>query len=349
MENRAEWRRDVVGVPLALLEALHQSVERGDEGNAFAQHLYSRTGRAAVVLARRSGRWRVDGSAGIPSPGLELATARDPVAWISASTGAPWSLERLRHGRRLVAQVLLAGEVAPEPEVALACVAVTPYFAAAGGRRTSSTFESHALQIVHDLKQPVAVVQLALRELAEGASAATVSRCRRSLDRMRGLIEDLLLLAPEQQRGGEEGDLCEVLREVITDVMPLAQERRVTLRLCTEGPALVRARRLALVRALANVMQNAVEHSPEGRRVLVLLGGDGHQVWVEISDEGPGVPAELRERVFEPFFTTRQGGSGLGLAVARAAIEAHGGRVTLESGVGCTVRLALPRSLTGLH
>lgn len=349
MEKRTEWRREPPGVPLVLLEALHAAVERGGEGAAFAQQMFARTGRAAVVLARRGGRWRVDGSGGMALPPLELATARDPVGWLAAATGGPWTVQRLRHGRRLVALLLLSGDAPPGPVVAQACLAATPFFAAVSGRRTSSTFESHATQIVHDLKQPIAVVQLALRELAEGAGAATVARCRRSLERMRSLVEDLLLLAPEQQRAVEEIDLCEVIGEVIADLTPVARERAVVLRLGTDGPALVRARRLALVRALANVMQNAVEHSPEEGVVRVRVGGDGHQVCVDIADDGPGIAPELRERVFEPFFTTRHGGSGLGLAVARAAIEAHGGQIVLGDGPGCTVRLSLPRSATGLH
>lgn len=349
MEKRTEWRREPPGVPLVLLEALHAAVEQGGEGAAFAQQVYARTGRAAVVLARRGGHWRVDGSGGIAPPPPELAMARDPVAWLVASTGGPWTVQRLRHGRRLVAQLLLAGEAAPGTAVTQACLAATPFFAAVSGRRTSSLFESHATQIVHDLKQPIAVVQLALRELADGAGAATLARCRRSLERMRGLVEDLLLLAPEQQRAAEETDVCDVIAEVIADLTPLAHERAVVLRLRADGPAPVRARRLALLRAVGNVMQNAIEHSPEDGVVRVHVGGDGHQVCLDIADDGPGIPPELRERVFEPFFTTRQGGSGLGLAVARAAVEAHGGCVAVAGGVGCTVRLTLPRSATGLH
>jgi signal transduction histidine kinase len=349
VEKRAEWRREPSGVPLVLLEALQAAVERGGEGVAFAQQMFARTGRAAVVLARRGGRWRVDGSGGIPLPPPELMTARDPAEWLAAATGEPWTVQRLRHGRRLVAQLLLAGDAAPGPAVAQACLAATAFFAAVSGRRTSSTFESHATQIVHDLKQPIAVVQLAMRELADSAGAATAARCRRSLERMRSLVEDLLLLAPEQQRAVDETDLCGVIGEVIADLTPLAREHAVVLRLGIDAPAPVRARRLALVRAMANVMQNAVEHSPEGGVVRVHIGGDGHQVCVDISDDGPGIAPELRERVFEPFFTTRHGGSGLGLAVARAAIEAHGGCVVLAGGPGCTVRITLPRAASGLQ
>ena len=85
-----------------------------------------------------------------------------------------------------------------------------------------------------------------------------------------------------------------------------------------------------LGRATAGLLANAIEFSPRGGTVSLLLSSQGEQLFVCVADEGPGVPAELAERIFEPFFTTRAGGNGLGLALVREVAEAHGGTVELQ-------------------
>jgi two-component system sensor histidine kinase FlrB len=347
--DRSESHKDAHDSCGALTEALHGAVQSGREGQVLAEHMFACSGRATVVLARRGAEWVVDGAAGVTRPAPLLATARSATAWMNAHHGAPWSERVLHHGRRVVAQLLLRGAEPPSPMLAHGCALAAPFFAAVASWRTSGALETHAAGIVHDLKQPIAVVQLALAELAGRASDSTLARCRRSLERMRALVDDLLALAPEQQRGRDELDVRTIVGEVVSDLRPTARLTGVALALEADAPAPVQGRRLGITRAVANVLQNAIQHSPDGGIVTVRVGGDGHHVIVEVSDQGPGIPPELHERVFEPFFTTREGGSGLGLAVARAAVRAQRGRIEIGDGPGCTMRLILPRSAGGLH
>jgi signal transduction histidine kinase len=105
-----------------------------------------------------------------------------------------------------------------------------------------------------------------------------------------------------------------------------------------------------LTQVLRNLVRNAVSHTSPGGRVAVVARARAGRLEIAVSDDGPGIPAEHLERVFERFHrvdesrTRDRGGTGLGLAIARAIVEAHGGRIRAESppGGGTTVRIELP-------
>ncbi len=99
--------------------------------------------------------------------------------------------------------------------------------------------------------------------------------------------------------------------------------------------------------ALINLLVNARQVLPKGGTVKVRTrAGSGGEAVLEIEDNGPGIPEEFRDRIFEVFFSSRGGGTGLGLPIARQIVERHGGRIELESevGAGTTFRIRLPRS-----
>ena len=109
--------------------------------------------------------------------------------------------------------------------------------------------------------------------------------------------------------------------------------------------------RLILRQALVNLLDNAIKYSPAGSQILVRVqsGGD-KQAYLEVIDQGPGIPREHQPHVFDRFFrvdkarTREWGGAGLGLSITRWAVEAHGGDITLKSeeGQGSTFRVSLP-------
>jgi len=102
-----------------------------------------------------------------------------------------------------------------------------------------------------------------------------------------------------------------------------------------------------LRQVVANVVKNAVEATERtaGATIDVRLGRRGSAVIIEVTDNGPGVPADAREKIFLPFFTTKPHGTGLGLAIVKKIMDLHGGEIELESaaGRGTTVRLIIPR------
>lgn len=140
-----------------------------------------------------------------------------------------------------------------------------------------------------------------------------------------------------------ELEVGRMVADVIAELKPLGDRESVALQLHRLSPARVAGSRRGLAHALGNVVRNAIEHSPHGRPVLVRVAADGARAIVDVHDDGPGVSPPLRARVFEPFYSTRPGGDGLGLAVTAAVVQAHGGQVRFVGSDGCTVRIELPR------
>ena len=140
-------------------------------------------------------------------------------------------------------------------------------------------------------------------------------------------------------------------RQVVEVLSPRAQRLGGTIRLSLDPevqPLLLD--KAALQRALVNIVNNAIEAAPGGQvDVATRWDVEGRRFVVTVSDQGPGIPAELREKAFEPFFTTKGArGTGLGLAVSRKLVEEMGGHIWIESapGTGTTVAIALPAEAT---
>jgi heavy metal sensor kinase len=180
------------------------------------------------------------------------------------------------------------------------------------------------------------------------------------VDRLSRLADELLTIA--RVEGGqaryhfEPLDFASLLREVAEQLSVLAEERDQTLEVRAETPVPVEGDRLALRQALINLIDNAIKYSPEGTRVEVRAYSGADGAIVDVEDEGPGIPPEHTERIFERFYridpsrSREMGGTGLGLSLVKLAVRAHGGTVTALSNAprpGSTFRLTLPRAEHG--
>ena len=203
----------------------------------------------------------------------------------------------------------------------------------------------------HELRTPLTSI-LANLELLEaelqGDDRELAGSALRSSQRMRRLVADLLLLARAdagRQAPRQPIDFAGVVREAAGEAAPLAE--RHELELDVSGPVLVDGSADDLHRLALNLIQNALVHTPPGTRVSVRLRSEDGAL-LEVEDDGPGVPAELRHRLFERFVRGHGdtgGGSGLGLAIVRAVAETHGGSVELtERGGGARFVVRLPPS-----
>jgi two-component system, OmpR family, sensor kinase len=182
-----------------------------------------------------------------------------------------------------------------------------------------------------------------------------VRRIEDETRRMGLLVDDLLLLARlDQRRPLDRGpvDLTAMINDAVSDARAADPERTVLARITT--PMVVTGDDLRLRQALANLVRNALVHTPAGSPVEVSLQALNGHAEIDVIDHGPGVPAAQRDRIFErfhradPLRSRDQGGSGLGLSIAAAVVSAHGGHISVDDtpGGGATFRVELPASVS---
>jgi signal transduction histidine kinase len=175
------------------------------------------------------------------------------------------------------------------------------------------------------------------------------------IDRLTTLVDTLLRLshgdAGSVHLSREPLDLGQLTREVAASLAVLAEERRQQISIQAADGVSVKADRLVLREAITNVIDNAIKYSPMAASIALSVRTDGRDAVVEVADQGPGIPAEHRERIFDRFFrvdTARSrdaGGTGLGLAIAKWAVELNGGSIRVDAGAtgGSVFRISLPR------
>lgn len=217
----------------------------------------------------------------------------------------------------------------------------------------------------HELRTPLtalrSVGEVALRQpdSQSGRSRDTYREAIESMleevDRLTRLVESLLQLtradAGRATLKPEALDLAQLARETADHLRVLAEEKSQTIRLNVTDGTVVRADRDTLRQALINLLDNAIKYSPPGGSIDVSVRHDGEgRVQVCVTDAGPGIPADQHPLVFDRFYrvdkarSREAGGVGLGLSIARWAVEANGGRIELESAVGrgSSFRIILP-------
>ena len=216
----------------------------------------------------------------------------------------------------------------------------------------------------HELRTPLAVV----RGIGEGAVAQrrnpaeyeeAIGSMLEEVDRMTNLVDTLLRLsrgdAGTIRLSRQPLDLGQLTADIASSLGVLAEERSQTIALDASPDVAVSADRLVLREAVTNVLDNAIKYSPAGSKIAITVGQSHDRAFVAIADEGPGVAPEHRERIFDRFYRLDEarsrdhGGAGLGLAIARWAVEIHGGQITVDPrlGGGSEFRIVLPLVQTG--
>jgi signal transduction histidine kinase len=205
--------------------------------------------------------------------------------------------------------------------------------------------------IGHDLRTPLTSVRAIVEALADGVVEEPATRLRylrtakREINALSSLIDDLFDMA-QMDTGGlklerSPNAISDLLSDTIENFRAMAEEKRVTLSgLAAPGvdPVYIDARQIS--RVLANLVSNALRHTPGGGRVLLHAYPARSHVVVEVSDSGEGIRPEDLPHLFEQFFRGERsrsratGGSGLGLAIVKAIVEAHSGQIRVESALG---------------
>jgi PAS domain S-box-containing protein len=209
------------------------------------------------------------------------------------------------------------------------------------------TADQTASSLAHELNQPLTAIAIqagiasSLASTVGGASsdlAIPLKEINEQAQRAGGIIRSLRDFVKRGAARREVVHVNDLVREVVVLVEALARRRHVRIALELGDVAPLDADRIQLAQALMNLIQNALDAlnvpNVTDRRLEVATRTNGAHVEIDIADTGPGIPADVGEQIFERFYTTKSEGIGLGLAICRSIVEAHGGRLHFTSVVG---------------
>lgn len=216
--------------------------------------------------------------------------------------------------------------------------------------------------LAHEIKNPLSTIRLNMDLLAEELAQSDSPRDRRmarkveivqrECQRLQDLLDDFLNFAKQRRLNREPTELNRLVREALDFFRPKAQQSRVEVvdYLASDLPTVLLDRE-SFYAALLNLLINAVQAMPDGGQLVVRTYGTADGVALDLIDTGCGMDERTRAQVFDVFFSTKPGGSGLGLPTAKKIIEAHDGRIDLQSELGrgtrLTITLPVPARLPG--
>jgi signal transduction histidine kinase len=206
-----------------------------------------------------------------------------------------------------------------------------------------------AAMIAHDLKTPLITIGGLARRLTGKISSDTpegekVTIIRQQAERLEQKVADILLYARPMKLSPKSNDFFLLLREAKETVSEIAGLHGVRVEIPSEKVCEFNFEYEKMLQVIINLLTNAIEVSPQGETVRVSLERHNGKLQIYIVDRGPGVPADIAEKIFEPFETGKKKGTGLGLPIAKKIIEAHAGKLECRNNpdAGVTFRITIP-------
>src|SRR6266498_3410305 len=210
-------------------------------------------------------------------------------------------------------------------------------------------FREVARRVAHEIKNPLTSMRIAVDQLrrndgmTEGRKDIALQVMAAETDRLERLAKEFSEFGRLPEGPQSEVDLVELLAELGRTGVPEGVRVNVD---ANGGPQGLLGHYEPLRRAFANLYRNAAEAMNGRGAIDVTVTGDGAGLAVTFADHGPGIPSDLRQRIFEPYFTTKDDGTGLGLALVRVTLEAHRGTISVSEtpGGGATFAIVFPPS-----
>lgn len=208
--------------------------------------------------------------------------------------------------------------------------------------------------LAHEIKNPLSTVQLNLQLLQEDLDPNDPAYSRltnrlataaREVGRLRDILDDFLRYAGKIELRRKKVDLNALLEELADFFAPQAQLNRVQLRIKLSPAPMPASVDPGLIKqTVLNLMLNALQAMPNGGEMILSASGGNGQAVIDVIDTGQGVAPEVMDKIFQAYYSTRKGGTGLGLAMSRRIVEEHGGelKVSSEVGKGSDFRIVLP-------
>jgi two-component system sensor histidine kinase FlrB len=209
-------------------------------------------------------------------------------------------------------------------------------------RRLASMGEM-AASLAHQVRTPLAAALLYISHLEKESldkdkRLKIAGKLRSRLHHLNGLVKDMLHYARGGSAGNEEIDIegfVDVLQQTLEEEIKNSLKGAFTVELMAGQESRFVGNRDALLTAIQNLVNNAIDVTEGEVNIIFRLQVlDEEWVQIEVEDDGPGIPKEMQEQIFEPFYTSRARGTGLGLAVVQAVADAHGGEVWVKSALG---------------
>ncbi|MBU2223904.1 MAG: HAMP domain-containing protein [Gammaproteobacteria bacterium] len=208
--------------------------------------------------------------------------------------------------------------------------------------------------VSHELRSPLTRAQLAIALEQRQGGGAQLPRLQQELERVDQLLGELLtfsrLDAGQYQLQRQDVDLYELIEEVITVNQLEAEQKQLQVTLNGRNPCPLNIEPKLLARAIENILRNAIKYSPDAASIGFQLSQTTTETILAIADQGPGIPADSLEQIFEPFYrvsdsrNSQTGGTGLGLAIAAQVVRQHGGQIvaSLPASGGLCITMTLP-------
>jgi two-component system, NtrC family, sensor histidine kinase HydH len=216
--------------------------------------------------------------------------------------------------------------------------------------------------LAHEIKNPLSTIRMNMELLAEDFRDSEAPRERRAMkkidlvqrecQRLQDLLDNFLRFAKAHRLNLQPSDLNALVGQVLDFYRPKARQAGVdVVEYLTSNLPTVLLDREAFHGAVLNLVLNAEQAMPDGGQLVVRTYGTADGVALDLIDTGCGMDEQTRAKVFETFFSTKRGGSGLGLPTTRKIIEGHGGQITLQSepgrGTQATIKLPVLARLPG--
>jgi len=201
-----------------------------------------------------------------------------------------------------------------------------------------STLGEMSASLAHEIRNPLGSIRMAAEVVTDGLPADDRRQefgriLVKEVTRLNQVLEEFLRMARPQADDREPVALCELLDELAQQLTPAAREADVMVTVQGE-PTTVMAARLPLQQALLNLSLNGIQAMDAGGRLELSLERQGEEVRLRVTDTGPGMSSEQLSHIFDPFYTTRAEGTGLGLTITSRLVQRLGGKLSVDSSLG---------------
>jgi len=215
--------------------------------------------------------------------------------------------------------------------------------------QTLATLGEAAVSVAHEMKNVVIPIRGFVRRMRDTCAVGEragqyLEIIERDIVRLENMTKDMLAFAREVPLKKEAVELTALVGDIREGLQGEFQVRRIRLSCEADGSSVVVIDREKMRQAIVNLLQNALHASPDGAEVKLQARCRPQTLEISVADEGEGIPPDLLDRIYLPFFTTRPQGTGLGLAIVRRIISDHGGQISAEStvGKGTIFRIEIP-------